>query len=334
MSVSGNGFSPGAKVGIYFDRTYEGSTAAGSSGSFSNKGIKIPASATPGEHRVSAKDSTGIGAHVLFGVNTNWATFGFQPAGGRWNPYENQLNRSTVGDLGLSWSYTTGLLVSSPPVAVDGVIYVGSLDNNLYALDAASGSELWRFTTKGQVADSPAVVAGMVYFGSDDGNVYALNASSGTKLWSFNTGTPVFSSPAVANGVVYIGSDNGYLYALDAATGAQFWIFNAGAAVTSSPAVADGVVCVGSQDYSFYAVDAVTVVPNCGASTLEAKWTPRLPSLMERSTSAHSITIFTLWTFRPESCFGTSRPTSKWPLHPPWSTELSTSVLSITTSTR
>ena len=54
---------------------------------------------------------------------------------------------------------------------------------------------------------------GVVYVGSDDSNVYALNASTGAKLWSYATGSPVDSSPAVANGMVYVGSDDGKVYA-------------------------------------------------------------------------------------------------------------------------
>ena len=53
----------------------------------------------------------------------------------------------------------------------------------------------------------------MVYVGSLDGNMYALNASTGAKLWSYATGSYVESSPAVANGVVYVGSDDGSVYA-------------------------------------------------------------------------------------------------------------------------
>ena len=77
---------------------------------------------------------------------------------------------------------------------------------------------------------SPAVVNGVVYIGSRDDNLYALNASTGAKLWSFTTGGEVIASPAVANGVVYIGSYNqntndGTMYALDARTGALLWSF-------------------------------------------------------------------------------------------------------------
>ena len=71
-----------------------------------------------------------------------------------------------------------------------------------------------------RVDSSPAVANGVVYVGSDDDNVYALNASTGALLWSYTTGNDVYSSPAVANGVVYVGSDDGNVYALNANTGA------------------------------------------------------------------------------------------------------------------
>jgi outer membrane protein assembly factor BamB len=57
------------------------------------------------------------------------------------------------------------------------------------------------------------VANGVVYVGSDDHNVYALNASTGALLWQYTTGGAVESSPAVANGVVYTGSDDGSVYA-------------------------------------------------------------------------------------------------------------------------
>ncbi|MEJ2433491.1 MAG: PQQ-binding-like beta-propeller repeat protein [Pseudolabrys sp.] len=59
----------------------------------------------------------------------------------------------------------------------------------------------------------------VVYVGSGDGNVYALNATDGSKLWNFtapryrDTGWVILSSPAVDNGAVYIGSFYGCLYA-------------------------------------------------------------------------------------------------------------------------
>ena len=61
---------------------------------------------------------------------------------------------------------------------------------------------------------SPAVASGVVFVGSIGGNVYALNASTGTTLWTYQTIAWLYSSPCVVNGVVYIGSMNGNVYAI------------------------------------------------------------------------------------------------------------------------
>jgi outer membrane protein assembly factor BamB len=72
------------------------------------------------------------------------------------------------------------------------------------------------------------VVDGVVYEGSNDGYVYALNAVTGGVIWKYKgTGSSVESSPAVANGVVYVGylwdGQNGWVVALNATNGALIW---------------------------------------------------------------------------------------------------------------
>ncbi len=113
---------------------------------------------------------------------------------------------------------------------------------------------------------SPSVWNGLVYFGSGDGNIYALDANSGALKWKFQTGDVVHSSPAIADGILYIGSWDTYLYALDASTGKEKWRFKTGddpdihnhVGIQSSPAVRDGVVYFGCRDSYAYAVDAST----------------------------------------------------------------------------
>ena len=78
-------------------------------------------------------------------------------------------------------------MVSCPAVA-NGVVYIGSEDYNVYALNAATGSKIWSYRTSSQVESSPAVANGIVYVGSDDDNVYALNATKGTTIWTYGTG--------------------------------------------------------------------------------------------------------------------------------------------------
>ncbi|WP_327267106.1 serine/threonine-protein kinase (plasmid) [Streptomyces sp. NBC_01232] len=156
------------------------------------------------------------------------------------------------------WSFTTGGSVYSSPVVAHGVVYVGSQDRKLYALDAGTGQQRWSFTTGSSVVSSPAVAHGVVYVGSHDSKLYALEADTGHQRWSFTTGVGMGSSPAVAHGVVYVGSQDRKLYALDAGTGQQRWSFTTGSSVLSSPAVAHGVVYVGSHDSKLYALDAST----------------------------------------------------------------------------
>ena len=73
------------------------------------------------------------------------------------------------------WSYTTGDVDSSPAVA-GGVVYVGSEDGKVYALNSVSGGQLWNFTTGGSVVSSPTVVGDVVYVGSSDDKVYAISS--------------------------------------------------------------------------------------------------------------------------------------------------------------
>jgi outer membrane protein assembly factor BamB len=146
--------------------------------------------------------------------------------------------------------------IHSSPTVVDGVVYFGSQDWNLYAVDAGTGTKLWEFRTNGFVDSSPAVVDGIVYFGSNDSNLYALDAETGTELWRFHTGKAIESSPAVADGMVLFGSDDYIFYALDARTGEKLWEYRADGPIISSPAVANGIVYFNTANKYFYALQA------------------------------------------------------------------------------
>jgi len=122
---------------------------------------------------------------------------------------------SPAVDGTLQWAYPTGGNVySSPALASDGTIYVGSNDTKLYAINA-NGTLKWAYTTGGSVSSSPALASnGTIYVGSGNGKLYAINAN-GTLQWAYTTGGEVRSSPAIAaNGTIYVGSGDGKLYAL------------------------------------------------------------------------------------------------------------------------
>ena len=156
----------------------------------------------------------------------------------------------------------------SSPVVVEGTVYFGSGDGNLYAVSAESGELKWKFKTGDVVHASPAYANGLVYVGSWDSYFYAVDAATGKERWRFHGGEdPLIhnqvgfqSSPAVVEGVVYTGCRDSNVYALDAATGKEKWrSFNELSWVNSSPAVAQGKVLFDTSDSSlFRIVDAAT----------------------------------------------------------------------------
>lgn len=185
----------------------------------------------------------------------------------------------------VKWRAQLGPRVLSSPVAAEGLIFVGSADHHLYALDPATGTVRWRYATGGEVNSTPAVGDGLVVVGSRDGRVHAVEAQTGKGVWTFRTGgerrftapgihgaipaTEVMpdpfdvflSSPTLSEGWVYIGSGDQHVYALALKTGALRWKFRTGDVVHASPAVVGGLVYIGSWDRTFYALEAASGQP-------------------------------------------------------------------------
>ncbi len=264
--LNGGGFGLNETVTIDFDTTQIGTAITDATGKFALR-ITVPKTALPGTHIVQATGQTsGLTAQTPFLVQTNWAQYRFGPYDTGNNPYENVLTSSNVSTLTLDWSYTTGGRVYSSAAVANGVVYIGSADHRLCALDAMTGAPKWSYTTGGAIySSSPAVANGVVYVGTGypDDKLYALDAVTGALKWSYTTESSITSSPAVANNVVYVGSSIGVLYALDTRTGTLKWSYNTANAIVSSPAVANGVVYIGLangklNDGKLYALDAVT----------------------------------------------------------------------------
>ncbi len=180
---------------------------------------------------------------------------------------DNNLYALNAPDGSSLWNQPTGSKVVSSPTVVNGVVYVGSLDHSIYAFKTSDHSLLWQYPTNGPLYSSPTVVKGILYIGSSDDNLYAINATTGKLLWHFATGGAITSSPTVASGIVYVGSSDHNLYALNATKGSRKWLFPTGGPITSSPAVLKGAVYVGSQDDNLYSINASTGLLNWKATT-------------------------------------------------------------------
>ena len=157
----------------------------------------------------------------------------------------------------------------SSPTIVGNVLYFGSGDHNVYALNATTGELHWKFATGDVVHASPAIADGFVYVGSWDRNMYALGMlqpgrsggdSRRATIPRSTTRSGSRASAAVAGGIVYFGCRDGHFYAVNANTGALRWSHdNHGGWVIASPAVTGGVVYFPTSDGTrFKALNAAT----------------------------------------------------------------------------
>jgi alcohol dehydrogenase (cytochrome c) len=181
----------------------------------------------------------------------NWAQYHRTSSAWRYSPLE-QINKGNIKHLKAAWIHQPGDITSglvSTPLVKDGVMYYVAPNNNVFALDAASGATLWHYQPKLAPISSQSFYAvlsrsltighGKVYLGTLDGRFVALDAKTGQESWSTQItdlktcfGCLFSSSPILAGDVLIGGStggdqaQRGKIYAVNAHTGAKLWSFD------------------------------------------------------------------------------------------------------------
>ena len=180
----------------------------------------------------------------------NWPEYHRTFNAWRYSPLE-QINKANVKKLKLSWIHQPGTIthgLQATPIVIDGVMYSIGPDNNVFALNAATGKILWRYTAKldpivkevfyGSASRGVTVGRGKVYVGSLDGRFIALDQKTGKELWSTQLtnlkaeyGALFSSPPQLAGNVLYGGTTGGdqpiigKIFAVNADTGERVWTF-------------------------------------------------------------------------------------------------------------
>lgn len=156
----------------------------------------------------------------------------------------------------LKWDFKTKDSIVTTPSVADGVVYIGS-GYSLYVIDAKTGELKRRCLLGDSKVYSPTVIDGIVYVGNMHLYLYAMDAYGCDEKWRSKEGYGMISSPTVINGVVYAaGSWGTYLNAFTAESGRLKWRFKTNGTIYSSPSVVDRVVYVGSWDHYLYALDS------------------------------------------------------------------------------
>ncbi len=182
-----------------------------------------------------------------------------------WPMFRGSPSLTGVGDvelpanLRLRWTFQAKDSIESSAAIFSGVVYFGSMDGSLYAVDLATGKQRWRYATSGPVQESsPCVHNGLVYIGDLNGILHAVDALSGKARWTFKAASEIKSSPNVFHARVYFGSYDQNLYCLSAQTGALIWKYTTEGPVHCTPAIDKTHVYISGCDEMFRAISLVS----------------------------------------------------------------------------
>jgi len=167
----------------------------------------------------------------------------------------SQPSSGTASGIKPLWTFKCEDEIRGTPMISQGILYVGSYDNNLYALNAVDGKFQWKYPTDGGVMTRPAVFDANLYFGSEDKRLHVISARTGKVVWTYYTDGAIRSSPTIAEGHIFLGSDDSHLHAVNLNTGRMAWRFETVEAVRSTPFVVHDLVYAGCESGDYYAVD-------------------------------------------------------------------------------
>lgn len=178
----------------------------------------------------------------------NWLTFFGNYRAWSYSPL-NQITRDNVHRLAPAWTFPTGGRggLESAPIIADGKLYLVNQENNVFALDAATGKLIWNYVYKPSKdaragngkARGLAIGFGMLFMGTRENRLLALDAKTGKEVWnieienSLKCGCGISSAPLLVKDKVITGvtggesAHRGYISAFDAKTGQLAWRFYA-----------------------------------------------------------------------------------------------------------
>jgi alcohol dehydrogenase (cytochrome c) len=178
----------------------------------------------------------------------NWLSYGGNYAAWRYSALD-AIDRTNIKQLAPVWTFQTGKTdggFSCTPLVADGVMYITSPGNRVFAINAVTGKELWHYyypipkefgLIYGPWNRGVALADGLVFMGTVDNHLVALNAKSGKEAWNVDiesmkqcgcniTGAPIVVKDKVLVGVT--GGDSahrGYINAFFTKTGRRAWRF-------------------------------------------------------------------------------------------------------------
>ena len=207
------------------------------SGQATATGLPVPrnVSVSQDQLNMSGQDSVNF-----LHSNMNYEQTRYYPA--------TQINTRNVAQLKPAFIFQTEVLESmeTAPIVVDGIMYITTSYNHVYALDAVTGKEFWHYKHKmgavttyccGPNNRGVAIMGDKLYMGTLDARLISLDAKTGKLLWATQIADPELGysetmAPVAVNGKVLIGTNGGeygvrgFVKAFDANDGKLLWTFH------------------------------------------------------------------------------------------------------------
>jgi alcohol dehydrogenase (cytochrome c) len=185
-------------------------------------------------------DKAGGDASNFLQTNGNYSQTRFHPA--------RQITASNVHGLRPAWIFQTDIIdtLETSPIVVNGVMFVTTAFDHVYALNAKTGEQMWEYKHKmgpvttyccGPNNRGVAVYGDNVYLATLDSQLVALDAKTGAVKWAKQIADPEKGysdtmAPTAVKGLILIGTNGGeygirgFVKAFDAATGDLKWNFD------------------------------------------------------------------------------------------------------------
>jgi alcohol dehydrogenase (cytochrome c) len=177
------------------------------------------------------------------GQSANWLVYGGDLANTRFVP-NDEINVGNVADLELKWIFQTGIIGSfeNTPIVENGVMYITTPYNHVFAIDARTGRELWHHEHKlgttifccGPNNRGVALADDKVYMATLDAMLIALDKRTGELVWETEIADPDFAysetvAPTVYQDKIILGISGaeygirGFISAYNKDTGELVW---------------------------------------------------------------------------------------------------------------
>ena len=151
------------------------------------------------------------------------------------------------------WQTPLGIGFSASPAVKDGRIYIGDLDGIFYCI-GQDGKKKWEYSAEAEIDSCANFYQDKVLFGSQDSKLYCLNAESGELVWKFAIDDQIRCTPTIVENRAFVAGCDGRLHVIDLDQGKEVGAVDIAQTGATAAALGARVFC-GTQQGIFFGVD-------------------------------------------------------------------------------